>query len=232
METHFSLNALFPSLDIANVTAQNVPEERATDMDAMQSNSESPNADLLWQDVDNLSIPDSPQLQQKDNDIIISQNPTSAQSHQSSLASTVNSTSSPSTESSSATAATAAAAAAAAAVFNISWGGNDKPPAELHLDRKDEAETMVSRKPLPKPRGVKRLPEPEPAEDGTLDEETLRRRRVCNRKEYQINPHLNGGHRLEYFCCTEVKNEEVLKDRISRKSSQRTANGKCKTCIK
>lgn len=193
METHFSLNALFPSLDIANVTAQNVPEERATDMDATQRNSESPNADLLWQDVDNLSIPDSPQLQQKDNDIIISQNPTSAQSHQSSLASTVNSASSASTESSSATAATAAAAAAAAAVFNISWGGNDKPPAELHLDRKDEAETMVSRKPLPKPRGVKRLPEPEPAEDGTLDEETLRRRRVCNRKEYQINPHLNGG---------------------------------------
>lgn len=60
-------------------------------------------------------------------------------------------------------------------VFNISWGGgNDRPPAELHLDQETE---LVSRKPLPKPRGVRRLPEPEPAEDGTLDEDTLRRRR-------------------------------------------------------
>lgn len=62
-------------------------------------------------------------------------------------------------------------------VFNISWGGgNDRPPAELHLDQETE---LVSRKPLPKPRGVRRLPEPEPAEDGTVDEDTLRRRRVC-----------------------------------------------------
>ncbi|KAI9495633.1 hypothetical protein BDB00DRAFT_812722 [Zychaea mexicana] len=66
--------------------------------------------------------------------------------------------------------------AEASAVFNISWGGNDKPPAELHLEQPEESE-IVSRRPLPKPRGVRRLPEPEPAEDGTLDEDTLRRRR-------------------------------------------------------
>lgn len=71
----------------------------------------------------------------------------------------------------------ATAESSSGGVFNISWGGgNDRPPAELHLDQETE---LVSRKPLPKPRGVRRLPEPEPAEDGTLDEDTLRRRRVC-----------------------------------------------------
>ncbi|KAI9317754.1 hypothetical protein BX666DRAFT_1940528 [Dichotomocladium elegans] len=59
-------------------------------------------------------------------------------------------------------------------VFHISWGGDDKPPADLHLEENPE---IVSRKPLPKPRGIRRLPEPEPAEDGTVDEDTLRRRR-------------------------------------------------------
>lgn len=182
MEPHFSLNALFPSIDNGDVTVQHAADERQTMNSTTQRSSESPSADLLWQDVDNLSIPDSPQIQQNDRDIIISQNPPNVHGHQSSIASTVNSTTSGSPESSSsggvAMTATTTAAAAAAAVFNISWGGNDKPPAELHLDRQDGSETMVSRKPLPKPRGVKRLPEPEPAEDGTLDEETLRRRRV------------------------------------------------------
>lgn len=58
--------------------------------------------------------------------------------------------------------------------FNISWGGDDKPPTELH----PEKETPTLSRPLPKPRGIRRLPEPEPLEDGTIDEYTLKRRKV------------------------------------------------------
>ncbi|KAI8064645.1 hypothetical protein BC940DRAFT_348540 [Gongronella butleri] len=61
-------------------------------------------------------------------------------------------------------------------VFNISWGGsNDKPPLELH--REEITLSAIPTKPLPKPRGVRRLPEPEPGEDGSLDEDTLKRRK-------------------------------------------------------
>ncbi|KAG1467134.1 hypothetical protein G6F55_000013 [Rhizopus delemar] len=60
--------------------------------------------------------------------------------------------------------------------FNISWGGNDKPPAELHPEEKQEPEIKLSR-PLPKPRGIRKLPEPEPSEDGTIDEDVLKRRK-------------------------------------------------------
>ncbi|KAL0079835.1 basic-leucine zipper transcription factor [Phycomyces blakesleeanus] len=59
--------------------------------------------------------------------------------------------------------------------FNISWGGNDTPPVDLHPQ--EEPETVVSTRPLPKPRGIRKLPEPEPGEDGMLDEDTLKRRK-------------------------------------------------------
>jgi hypothetical protein len=62
-------------------------------------------------------------------------------------------------------------------VFNISWGGNDKPPSELHPGEEEDEPMKLSR-PLPKPRGIRKLPEPEPSEDGTIDEDTLRRRKV------------------------------------------------------
>ncbi|KAI8638712.1 hypothetical protein BD408DRAFT_422559 [Parasitella parasitica] len=60
--------------------------------------------------------------------------------------------------------------------FNISWGGDDKPPTEVHPEMKEEEEPKPSR-PLPKPRGIRRLPEPEPSADGTIDEDTLKRRK-------------------------------------------------------
>lgn len=62
-------------------------------------------------------------------------------------------------------------------VFNISWGGDDKPPSELHPAKEEEEPIRLSR-PLPKPRGIRKLPEPEPSEDGTIDEDTLKRRKV------------------------------------------------------
>jgi hypothetical protein len=61
--------------------------------------------------------------------------------------------------------------------FNISWGGNDKPPSELHPEPEPEQPVKLTR-PLPKPRGIRKLPEPEPSEDGTIDEDTLKRRKV------------------------------------------------------
>lgn len=61
--------------------------------------------------------------------------------------------------------------------FNISWGGDDKPPVELHPEETPVEEPKLSR-PLPKPRGIRRLPEPEPSADGTIDEDTLKRRKV------------------------------------------------------
>ncbi|KAK4520484.1 uncharacterized protein ATC70_007996 [Mucor velutinosus] len=62
------------------------------------------------------------------------------------------------------------------AAFNISWGGDDKPPVELHPEETPVEEPKLSR-PLPKPRGIRRLPEPEPSADGTIDEDTLKRRK-------------------------------------------------------
>ncbi|KAI9021551.1 hypothetical protein CLU79DRAFT_753804 [Phycomyces nitens] len=59
--------------------------------------------------------------------------------------------------------------------FNISWGGNDTPPVDLHPQ--EEHAATVSSRPLPKPRGIRKLPEPEPGEDGMLDEDTLKRRK-------------------------------------------------------
>lgn len=61
--------------------------------------------------------------------------------------------------------------------FNISWGGDDKPPTELHPEEKEEEKPKLTR-PLPKPRGIRKLPEPEPSADGTIDEDTLKRRKV------------------------------------------------------
>ena len=94
-------------------------------------------------------------------------------------------------------------------VFNISWGGgNDRPPAELHLDQETE---LVSRKPLPKPRGVRRLPEPEPAEDGTVDEDTLRRRRVCVHNLYYNDDFIDFSI-IEHLCCSSISHEKVPQD--------------------
>ncbi|KAI7872526.1 hypothetical protein BDF14DRAFT_1877733 [Spinellus fusiger] len=59
--------------------------------------------------------------------------------------------------------------------FNISWGGNDIPPTDIHPQ--EEPMSNVSSRPLPKPRGIRKLPEPEPGEDGLLDEDTLKRRK-------------------------------------------------------
>lgn len=61
--------------------------------------------------------------------------------------------------------------------FNISWGGNDRPPTEIHPEKQEEEPIKLSR-PLPKPRGIRKLPEPEPAPDGTIDQDTLKRRKV------------------------------------------------------
>ncbi|KAI9480834.1 MAG: hypothetical protein EXX96DRAFT_564294 [Benjaminiella poitrasii] len=61
--------------------------------------------------------------------------------------------------------------------FNISWGGDDKPPSELHPDLHRQDEPIQLTRPLPKPRGIRKLPEPEPAPDGTIDEDTLKRRK-------------------------------------------------------
>ncbi|CAO3650887.1 unnamed protein product [Cunninghamella blakesleeana] len=60
-------------------------------------------------------------------------------------------------------------------VFNISWGGGqDKPPPELIQQEDTLVLPTQPTKPLPKPRGIRRLPEPE---DGTLDEDALKRRK-------------------------------------------------------
>jgi hypothetical protein len=67
--------------------------------------------------------------------------------------------------------------AAQSSVFNISWGGDDQPP-ESYDDEGLTEENMQPTKPLPKPRGVKRHPSPELNDDGTLDEESLKRLRV------------------------------------------------------
>jgi hypothetical protein len=66
---------------------------------------------------------------------------------------------------------------AQSSVFNISWGGNDRPP-ESYDDPGLTEENMMPTKPLPKPRGVKRHPEPELNDDGTMDEDSLKRLRV------------------------------------------------------
>ncbi|KAI9278526.1 hypothetical protein BDA99DRAFT_492421 [Phascolomyces articulosus] len=162
------------------------------------NNQDSSSTDLLWRDVDNLSIPDFQQnnkegasscssttaATQCDNDttrglMIPNSNDSTGVSTgngNNTMAGAVTTTTASQDESSSLLT-QQQQQDCASAVFNISWGGSeDKPPAELHLENSQESE-MVSRRPLPKPRGVKRLPEPEPAEDGTLDEDTLRRRR-------------------------------------------------------
>lgn len=70
--------------------------------------------------------------------------------------------------------------------FNISWGGNDKPPTELHPEPEPEQPVKLTR-PLPKPRGIRKLPEPEPSEDGTIDEDTLKRRKVIHLRRSFFN---------------------------------------------
>lgn len=69
--------------------------------------------------------------------------------------------------------------------FNISWGGDDKPPTELHPEETEQLPKLS--RPLPKPRGIRKLPEPEPSEDGTIDEYTLKRRKVIKKKIEQEN---------------------------------------------
>ncbi|ORX42727.1 hypothetical protein DM01DRAFT_304251 [Hesseltinella vesiculosa] len=62
-------------------------------------------------------------------------------------------------------------------VFNISWGGrDDRPPFEPHREGVPSP-TQLS-KPLPKPRGIRKHPEPAPSKDGSLDEDTIKRRKV------------------------------------------------------
>jgi hypothetical protein len=68
--------------------------------------------------------------------------------------------------------------ASQSSVFNISWGGNDRPPETYDDETALTEENMMPSKPLPKPRGVKRHPESELNDDGTLDEEGLKRLRV------------------------------------------------------
>lgn len=66
-------------------------------------------------------------------------------------------------------------------VFNISWGGNDKPPTDIHPKEEKLEEPIKLSRPLPKPRGIRKLPEPEPAPDGTIDQDTLKRRKVTSK---------------------------------------------------
>ena len=188
--------------DIINTTGHQVidsPQEESS-----LNNQDPSSTDLLWRDVDNLSIPDFRHEQkgdakeiaaaescstttQNDNNntttgLMMSNTnetiATTSGNDNNQTNNTIMETSQNESSSSSSSLLTQQQQDTASGVFNISWGGSDdKPPAELHLEHSEESE-MVSRRPLPKPRGVKRLPEPEPAEDGTVDEDTLRRRRV------------------------------------------------------
>ncbi|GAB5589619.1 hypothetical protein Unana1_04519 [Umbelopsis nana] len=84
-------------------------------------------------------------------------------------------------------------------VFNISWGGNDRPP-DTYDDSALTEENMLPTKPLPKPRGIKRHPEPELNDDGSLDEESLKRLR---------NTHAARRSRLKKFLKVEFLEKQV-----------------------
>lgn len=84
-------------------------------------------------------------------------------------------------------------------VFNISWGGDDRPP-ESYDDQGLTEENMQPTKPLPKPRGVKRHPSPDLNDDGTLDEESLKRLR---------NTHAARRSRLKKFLKVEFLEKQV-----------------------
>ncbi|KAG2226609.1 hypothetical protein INT45_005095 [Circinella minor] len=200
-EDGVTFDAIAISSDIINTTEHQ--EIDSPQDDTTFNNQDSSSNDLLWRDVDNLSIPDFRHEQKRDiketapgsscssttqNDNSNTTTGLMMSSTSETITSTSNNnnhqnnnviTTTPQNESSSSSSSllTQQQQDTASGVFNISWGGSDdKPPAELHLEHSQESE-LVSRRPLPKPRGVKRLPEPEPAEDGTVDEDTLRRRR-------------------------------------------------------
>ncbi|CAO3660428.1 unnamed protein product [Umbelopsis vinacea] len=90
--------------------------------------------------------------------------------------------------------------ASQSSVFNISWGGNDRPPETYDDETALTEENMMPSKPLPKPRGVKRHPESELNDDGTLDEEGLKRLR---------NTHAARKSRLKKFLKVEFLEKQV-----------------------
>ncbi|CAM0140165.1 hypothetical protein VKS41_005811 [Umbelopsis sp. WA50703] len=90
-------------------------------------------------------------------------------------------------------------AAGPSSVFNISWGGNDQPPEDYDNNALTE-ENMLSSKPLPKPRGIKRHPEADLKDDGSLDEESLKRLR---------NTHAARRSRLKKFLKVEFLEKQV-----------------------
>lgn len=153
---------------------------------------------LLWNNVNTFAIPDD----------------TTDKSDTSSISSPF-----PALRFNSQTSAAAASAASAntgveskedSTAFNISWGGDDKPPVELHPEEKPVEEPKLSR-PLPKPRGIRRLPEPEPSADGTIDEDTLKRRKVRKKiaQDKQRHQMTHASKYAEHRCRQKISNEEI-----------------------
>lgn len=134
----------------------------------IQDNTSTNNNDhLLWNNVNTFAIPDDSESSGSPNEASSSfglRYPQSNNKNNSSLTSSVPQDNNKTEDST---------------AFNISWGGDDKPPSELHPAKEEEEPIRLSR-PLPKPRGIRKLPEPEPSEDGTIDEDTLKRRKVNN----------------------------------------------------
>ncbi|KAI8381367.1 uncharacterized protein BYT42DRAFT_613151 [Radiomyces spectabilis] len=159
--------SLFPPLNFD--TSTHPPESYdASDLGYLATQQKDTADGLLWHDVNTLSIPDDNSLDQGSQNMCSEsyrELPPNAPVYTTPSSSTAHDEGTNPTEPSS----------SHSSVFNISWGGNDKPPTELHPD--EPSDRPIRNRPLPKPRGIRKLPEPEPAEDGTVDEDTLKRRK-------------------------------------------------------
>lgn len=157
-------SSLFPPLDTSN------NNNNSNDSNEQQQQQ------LLWNNVNTFRIPG-------DSESTTSSPPNNNNNNLNDLIYPTNNNNSPSTTATTSTTSSLAAKVIQentkedSTAFNISWGGDDKPPSELHP--KEEQEQLIKlTRPLPKPRGIRKLPEPEPSEDGTIDEDTLKRRKV------------------------------------------------------
>ncbi|KAI8879541.1 hypothetical protein K501DRAFT_256666 [Backusella circina FSU 941] len=111
-------------------------------------------------------------------------------------------------------------------VFNISWGGNDKPPSELHPGEEEDEPMKLSR-PLPKPRGIRKLPEPEPSEDGTIDEDTLRRRKNTDAARRSRMKKLLKTDQLESrVAALQAENAQLVLNNAVLESEKRSQTAK------
>ncbi|KAI8079996.1 uncharacterized protein BX664DRAFT_388944 [Halteromyces radiatus] len=106
--------------------------------------------------------------------------------------------------------------------FNISWGGGqDRPPSALHP--KQPMPPVLPSKPLPKPRGIRKLPEPEPSEDGTLDEDTLKRRKnttAARKSRLKKLMHIeNLEHQIQQF---QAENSQLVLNNAMLESEKKS----------